>query len=151
MIENPFGTYAFASAYFVPGSIVETTTRQTYSILDWLGDIGGLHDILVLIVQLFLNSYQGFFQASLLLTNLFRFLPGLGKTEDSQNPDPPKPEMYDAVKEAIKGDTKRIKSMNFLFYCFCFRSRARLSFRTKLDKATAQIERELDLGRFLRR
>ena len=41
--------------------------------------------------------------------------------------------------------------MSFLFYCFCFRSKSRKDYRKKLDNATAQIERELDLGRFIRR
>ena len=79
--------YAFAHVYFVPGVLIETTTRQSYSILNWLGDIGGLHDILVLIVQVLLKSYQGFFQASLLLTNLFRFLPSLNSKGEMQKLD----------------------------------------------------------------
>ena len=41
--------------------------------------------------------------------------------------------------------------MNFLFYRFCFRSKSRKDYRIKLDKAAAQIEREMDLGRFIRR
>ena len=41
--------------------------------------------------------------------------------------------------------------MSFLFYCFCFRSKLRKDYRRKLDNATAQIEKELDLGRFIRR
>ena len=132
-----FSEYAFAQVMFVPGSKIETTTRQTYSILDWLGDIGGLHDILVLLVQLLLNSYQGFFQASLLLTNLFRFMPGLGQREESQKLDPQKPEYHNAVRETIEGATKKIQRMSFLYYCFCFRSRSRSDYRKRLNKATA--------------
>ena len=41
--------------------------------------------------------------------------------------------------------------MNYLFFCLCFRSRSRRDHRKKLDKAAAQIEREMDLGRFIRR
>ena len=39
--------------------------------------------------------------------------------------------------------------MNFIYYCFCFRSRKRQSYRLKLGKAASQIERELDLGKFI--
>ena len=55
--EKPKGTYAFADSYIQPTNSVKITTRQTYSLLDWLGDIGGLHDSLILIVQLFLKPY----------------------------------------------------------------------------------------------
>ena len=41
--------------------------------------------------------------------------------------------------------------MSFLFYCFCFRSKSRKDHRKKLEKAAAQIERGLDLGRFIQR
>ena len=41
--------------------------------------------------------------------------------------------------------------MSYLFYCFCFRSKLRKDYRRKLDNAAAQIEKELDLGRFIRR
>ena len=52
----------------------------------------------------------------------------------------------------MKGsDAKRIKGMNFLVYFFCVRSRARLDHRKKLDRATAQLEKEMDLGRFIQK
>ena len=76
--EYPELTYAFADAYFVPLDITETITRQTYSLLDCLGDVGGLHDSLFLIVQFLLKPYQGFYQASIILS-LFRFKPSSGE------------------------------------------------------------------------
>lgn len=69
---NAKGTYAFADTYVVPRETVLINTRQTYSLLEWLGDIGGLNDICFLIVEQFVSSYQGFFQANLILTSLFR-------------------------------------------------------------------------------
>ena len=69
---NAKGTYAFADTYFVPNEKVLIESRQTYSLLEWLGDIGGLNDILFLIAEQFITSYQGFFQANLILTSLFR-------------------------------------------------------------------------------
>ena len=49
------------------------TNRQTYSLLDWLGDIGGLTDALLLILKIILYPYTVFTQRRFLLTNLFRF------------------------------------------------------------------------------
>ena len=49
------------------------------------------------------------------------------------------------------GRNYEIQRMSFLFYRFCFRSKLRQDYRSKLDKAAAQIERGLDLGRFIRR
>ena len=57
------------------------------------------------------------------------------------------------MKEILteSGGGRRIKAMNFLFYCFCLRSRSRLAYLEKLDRADAQLEKEMDLGRFLKR
>ena len=41
--------------------------------------------------------------------------------------------------------------MNYLFYRLCFRTRSRRDHREELDRTAAQIEREMDLGRFIRR
>ena len=56
------------------------------------------------------------------------------------------------MKEALGGtDSKRIVGMSYLFYCLCFKARSRMNYVKKLDKAAAEIEREMDLGRFIRR
>ena len=135
----------------MPRNFVEQTTRQTYSVLDWLGDIGGLHDILVLIVELFLQSYQGFYQARLILTSLFHLMPDLTQKEEERKRDKPYSKQQSAVQETLSSDTKSIQWMCFPSYCFCCRSRSRRDYSRKLDMATTQIERELDLGRFIRK
>ena len=48
-------------------------------------------------------------------------------------------------------NTNKIKGMSFPFYYFCFKSRIRKDYRKKLDKAAAQIEKEMDLEKFIRR
>ena len=40
--------------------IVTKLERQTYSLLDLLGDIGGLNDALYLIIEFIMKSYSGF-------------------------------------------------------------------------------------------
>ena len=44
LIENPNGYYKFNSLEIVASPFTTILTRQTYSILEWLGDIGGLND-----------------------------------------------------------------------------------------------------------
>ena len=64
----------------------------------------------------------------------------------SKNPSRLDQELHQAVND---GETKRIKSMSFLHYFICFRTRKRLDYRGKLDKAALLIEKEMDLGRFI--
>ena len=49
------------------------TERQTYSFLEWLGDIGGLYDALRLIGLLMMSPFSSFFLKSELLSQVFRF------------------------------------------------------------------------------
>ena len=49
--------------------------RETYGILEWLGDIGGLTDALILIGKFLLLPFNTFNLSSFLLQNLFRYLP----------------------------------------------------------------------------
>ena len=47
--------------------------RQTYSFLEWLGDIGGLYDALRLIGLLFITPFNSFARKAELLSQVFRF------------------------------------------------------------------------------
>ena len=49
------------------------TERQTYSFLEWLGDIGGLYDALRLIGLLMMSPFSSFFLKSELLSQVFIF------------------------------------------------------------------------------
>ena len=51
--------------------------RQTYNILEWLGDVGGLYDMLRLIGRLLVNPFAIFALRSELLTQAFRFTKSL--------------------------------------------------------------------------
>ena len=46
---EPTNFYKFASFWIERGSRATTIERQTYSALEWLGDIGGLYDGLLII------------------------------------------------------------------------------------------------------
>ena len=46
--------------------------RQTYSVLDWLGDIGGLNGILLTIAEISIAPFASFELSRYLLLNFFR-------------------------------------------------------------------------------
>jgi len=46
--------------------------RQTYSLLDWMGDLGGLYDALILIAGLIVAPISAFNLQSTLMAKLFR-------------------------------------------------------------------------------
>lgn len=72
LIANPNGLYKFASLDFKPVKSVNKINRQTYSFFEWLGDIGGLLDAVLVIAELALWHYSKFRFSSFLMTNLFR-------------------------------------------------------------------------------
>ena len=45
--DNPLGKYKFGSIELGVNLDLYNVSRQTYSLLDWLGDVGGLLDILL--------------------------------------------------------------------------------------------------------
>ena len=61
-------------------------TRQTYSILDWLGDLGGLFDALAHVCRVLISPISVFALKSSLLTSFFRFKPSEEPREDFSNP-----------------------------------------------------------------
>ena len=50
--EDPLAKYKFLSFSIERDYDVETTIRQTYGLLDWLGDLGGLYDALKYLIQI---------------------------------------------------------------------------------------------------
>ena len=62
--------YTGLNLYFSPNRL--SINRQTYSILDWLGDMGGLMDALVILGQILIMPISSFTLKSNLLQTLFR-------------------------------------------------------------------------------
>ena len=50
LIEKPDGFYKMGSCEVIINNSKMLMNRETYSLLDWLGDVGGLNDALKLIV-----------------------------------------------------------------------------------------------------
>ena len=49
LIAKPDGAHKFGSLEIVAKSTAIVTSRQTYAVLEWLGDVGGLNDSLYII------------------------------------------------------------------------------------------------------
>lgn len=54
---------------------LQTINRETYDLLSWLGDLGGLIDALYYVIFFFLKPFTTFRLSNLLLSSLFRMLP----------------------------------------------------------------------------
>ena len=61
--------------------------RQTYDILDWLGDCGGLMDALFRLGSFIISAFTSYNVKNFLLTTLFRSTQS-NKSEESPTPAP---------------------------------------------------------------
>lgn len=75
LTKKPSGRYKFGSIEVDLNQDLHVINRQTYSLLDWLGDIGGLTDALLIIGKLILLPYTKFKYGAFILTRFFRFKP----------------------------------------------------------------------------
>ena len=55
--EDPFRVYKFTGAWVELGTKLKVVARSTYSMLDWLGDIGGLLGMLQLLGGIVLGPF----------------------------------------------------------------------------------------------
>ena len=55
--SNPKSLYKFFSMELISSLNLKQINRQTYSILDWMGDCGGLFDALLIIGQIFVQPF----------------------------------------------------------------------------------------------
>ena len=73
--EHPLRRYKYASLSVNVGPDKLIINRETYSVLDWLGDLGGLFDALVLICSVIVTPVATFSMKATLLSKLFSFKP----------------------------------------------------------------------------
>ncbi len=71
--ENPSSRYKFTSVEIIlhPDKLV--SNRQTYSLLDWLGDMGGLFDALRYTCYWIVSPIASFALQSTIMSKLFLF------------------------------------------------------------------------------
>ena len=86
--KNETGLFKFSSIEVNLDLRVRIINRQTYDVLGWLGDLGGLIDALYYIIFFILSPYTSYRLKSKILRGLFRMQP---HHEDDEKP-PPEPE-----------------------------------------------------------
>ena len=93
--ENPDGVFTFGSIWIEQGQSKTTIERTTYSLLEWLGDIGGLADSLVFIGRVLIGPIAAFMMKANILelaflippeSRVFKGSPGVKMSEDYQKP-----------------------------------------------------------------
>ena len=72
LVENPEGKRKFSSIFITLDPLKQITVRQTYGLLDYFGDIGGLIDFFYFFVTFILTPVWQFVYSSHMLTSLFR-------------------------------------------------------------------------------
>lgn len=74
-MENPLSKYKFTSLEVNLSLHKKVINRQTYSLLDWLGDFGGLIDGLYYLCKFLMSPVTAFSLQATLLSTLFRQRP----------------------------------------------------------------------------
>ena len=73
--SDPQGRYKYSSVYLLLSQDKTFIERQTYSALEWLGDIGGLFDALYILGSVFVAPLTHFVLQTALHVNVFKKRP----------------------------------------------------------------------------
>ena len=82
--DKPSNRYKYASIEFNMNTNLMNWNRTTYSILDWLGDIGGLFGMLYSLGTYFVAPWADYRLQSTLMSKFFRFRESLPDTKFNQ-------------------------------------------------------------------
>ena len=71
--NNTSAKYKYVSVEFALTMDQKNWSRSTYSLLDWLGGLGGLFDALLHVARVVVGPMAGYTLQSTLVSNLFRY------------------------------------------------------------------------------
>ena len=159
--EHPDNMYKFASVWIELSQDEFMTERDTYSLLEWLGDVGGLFDMLRLMGSWLVVPFATFRLSSQLLSKIFRYISSLAKAkseglyessaelQDARKEGPFHPEFVKlSLEESIGWDFSQPKLIKRKGFC---QSICNKRYNAMMKKADKQITEELDLVKFLHR
>ena len=147
LIAKPYGAHKFGSLEILASPTTTTISRQTYSILEWLGDVGGLNDSLFVIVKLILGSFTSFYNSSFMTREIFRFQKKVSNQDSYAN----KTDKESILKAKALQKTAPIEYMTWLRFCLCRFSKQRQAHQKLLAQAQSKLDKEMDLKRFITR
>ena len=73
--DNPNGRYKYFSVHIELSKAEVRANRETYSFLDWLGDVGGLHDGMFLLGSIFVSPISSWALQSRLVSTIVKQAP----------------------------------------------------------------------------
>ena len=119
--EEPLNKYKFTSIEINASMDQTFITRETYSMLDYLGDLGGLFDAFKILGGILISPVSGFALKSRLLSTIFRTATPSDERKESYESG--KGEISDIID--IKDDFRNnhIERMNYWAATFCFKSK----------------------------
>ena len=124
--------------------------RQTYSLLDWLGDLGGLLDILLHIGHVMMLPIASFTLRQTLMSNFFRYKQSTGVASTSEQEDNSTRFVKTVKKELTASQLIPSYGWYRVNLLFCKHSENR-HYKRILKKSTTSLAKELDLQKFLHR
>ena len=161
--ENPYTRFKFTSFEISISADKLVVNRQTYSLLDWLGDLGGLFEALCRVCQWILAPVSSFALKATLLSNFFFFQPKAKPTnehhfrrqlssssnhriESKSQKDKNKLTLLESIHAEFMFVTS-IKKMSFyLANLLCDKA-----YKKKMLKSHNRLTKELDLRKFIHR
>ena len=157
--EEPLTRYKFTSLEIIHSPDYLVTSRQTYSLLDWLGDLGGLLDALRYIGMLFMAPVSSWALRSTLMSKLFLFRASDREEKDVKSRLATRSDDFLGRKFDAKAPTflrnlsndfknlVRIKTINYWKAQFC----CRRNYKRMMVKAKSDVNKELDFQKFIYR
>lgn len=156
--ENPDGFYKFSSIWIEFSQDQFMIERQSYSVLEWLGDIGGLFDALRLIGFLMVAPFAKFWLKSELLSKIFRHIASLERRSEGESFTLSQQDCMKQNKEAkmrldqhMRWDFSQPKFFKQRGYCMSTVFSKSGRYRRLIEKASYSINKELDFQKFLHR
>ena len=99
----PNGRYKFSSFQINLDNRIKVSNRQTYDVLDWLGDCGGLADALFRLASFVISVFTSYNIKNVLLTTLFR------STQSSKKDAQPQKELAEPSSGTRKEQSLQLK------------------------------------------
>ena len=131
--------------------------RETYSLLDWMGDCGGLFDALVLIIGFFVGPVAMFSMQATLLSSFFKFKPKADNLAQSTGSEQTAKRFFElfyhpektkednlAVAKTIEKEFSLQRSIKKLSF-FATNLLCDKNYKKKMFKAHNKMVKELDL------
>jgi len=146
--SKPNTRYKFSSFTFQSSQDLIVIERQTYGLLMWLGDVGGLFGALFSIGQVMVSNVAAFYLKVFLLRNNFRSL----KSMEAVDPLRVGTSKEERLRMNMRWDFENMKlipKQNFFVNCLCCWRPKYKRFKQMTEKAQISVTKELDLVKFI--